>query len=199
MAADILERLHAEHQNFARFLYCFRHQISGFGNPDEETNISLILDMLDYINAYPERWHHPVEDIIFARLLTKEFDQKAVVESVMEDHQKLETLTDKLRADFGSVVMDVAIHVEELKAEAQDYLDAQFAHLDIEEGEIYPLVEEHFDDSDWAELEEQLRGEEDPLFDQTRNQYDHLLSAITSFETGLDRKYTRITVDEDLD
>ncbi|WP_428242580.1 hemerythrin domain-containing protein [Gynuella sp.] len=190
MAAKLLEHLHNEHKNLSRFLYCFRYQLQGFGDPDQDANINLIMDMLDYINTFPERYHHPVEDVIFKKLLSKSIPDPDIITGVLAQHAKLEEITQKLKNDFNAVAMDIAMPMDQLKIDAHLYLDMQLEHLDVEESDIFPLADEYLEEDDWTELENMVETiSEDPLFDNTRKEYDSLLSEITNFEAqGLDEE-----------
>ncbi len=179
----LLERLNDEHRNLARFLYCFKYQLRGFEDPNQETNINLILDMLDYINTIPERYHHPAEDVMFKRMLTKDFDKKDLVQSIIDDHANLESITVNLKNDFNAIAMDIAVPMDRLKQKVEEYLDAQLEHLDIEESEIYPLAEELLDETDWQELDTQIEQiGEDPLFDQTKAEYEQMYREVVNFD-----------------
>ena len=68
----IFLQLETDHQRMQRMLYDLNHQIeSYFGLHDAPADVDAMMRCLDYIQIYPEVWHHPVEDIIFRQLLTK--------------------------------------------------------------------------------------------------------------------------------
>ena len=53
---------------------------------------------------------------------------------------------------------------EELDRRGRDYLNAMNSHMDVEEGEVFPLAEKLLDDRDWSAVEDAMGRREDPLF-----------------------------------
>ena len=96
----ILQKLNTDHKNIAKVMYCLRAQIKGYDDPEMEPSISQIMDILDYISTVPERWHHPVEDIVFRRLLDKKPPHPEQIRAVLREHEDLERLTMELKNAF---------------------------------------------------------------------------------------------------
>lgn len=180
----ILQKLNADHKNIAKVMYCLRAQIKGYDDPDVEPSISQIMDILDYITTVPERWHHPIEDIVFNRLLEKDPPHPEQIRAVLREHEDLERLTLELKTAFERVAMDIAVPVAHLYRTTTIYLSRQMLHLDAEESVLFPMSEEYLEESDWADIEEAAQGIIDAMDDTSRIEYDHLLVSITSFEAG---------------
>ena len=63
----IIERLSREHRNIERLLAILEREIEMFdrgGRPDWE----IIRAIISYFELYPEVYHHPQEDLVFAKL-----------------------------------------------------------------------------------------------------------------------------------
>ena len=63
----IIERLSREHRNIEKLLAVLERELEVFdlgGRPDYE----VIRAVISYFEAYPEEYHHPQEDLVFARL-----------------------------------------------------------------------------------------------------------------------------------
>ena len=180
----ILQKLNADHKNIAKVLYCLRSQIKGFEDPDMEPTISQIMDILDYISTVPERWHHPVEDVVFRRLLEKDPPHPEQINAVLREHEDLERLTQELKTAFERVAMDIAVPVAHLYRTATIYLSRQMLHLDAEESVLFPMAEEYLEDEDWNVIEEETQsiiGEDD---ESSRLEYEHLMSSILNFDSN---------------
>jgi hemerythrin-like domain-containing protein len=180
----ILQKLNADHKNIAKVLYCLRSQIKGFEDPDMEPTISQIMDILDYISTVPERWHHPVEDVVFRRLLEKDPPHPEQINAVLREHEDLERLTQELKTAFERVAMDIAVPVAHLYRTATIYLSRQMLHLDAEESVLFPMAEEYLEDEDWNFIEEETQsiiGEDD---ESSRLEYEHLMSSILNFDSN---------------
>ncbi len=174
----ILQKLNTDHKNIAKVMYCLRAQIKGYDDPEMEPSISQIMDILDYISTVPERWHHPVEDIVFRRLLDKKPPHPEQIRAVLREHEDLERLTMELKNAFERVAMDIAVPVVHLYRTATIYLSRQMLHLDAEESVLFPMAEEYLEDNDWTEIEEATNGIIGSMDETSRLEYDHLLDSI---------------------
>ena len=186
--SPLLQKLHEEHKDMARLLFALRSQIDSYCQ-HQSSNVSLILDALDYVSTYPERWHHPFEDVIFKRLLEYPLSpgERTVVNDTLLDHDRLEVVTAELSQAFRNVSYDIAVPISVLQLKAGEYLELQLRHLDIEELEIYPLAMEYLTEDDWDELEDAAEPIEDPLFgDMVRSNYEHLFLAVINQQDSAD-------------
>jgi hemerythrin-like domain-containing protein len=180
----ILQKLNADHKNIAKVLYCLRSQIKGFEDPDMEPTISQIMDILDYISTVPERWHHPVEDVVFRRLLEKDPPHPEQINAVLREHEDLERLTQELKTAFERVAMDIAVPVAHLYRTATIYLSRQMLHLDAEESVLFPMAEEYLEDEDWNFIEEETQSIIGADDESSRLEYEHLMSSILNFDSN---------------
>jgi hemerythrin-like domain-containing protein len=180
----ILQKLNADHKNIAKVLYCLRSQIKGYEDPDMEPTISQIMDILDYISTVPERWHHPVEDVVFRRLLEKKPPHPEQINAVLREHEDLERLTQELKTAFERVAMDIAVPVAHLYRTATIYLSRQMLHLDAEESVLFPMAEEYLEDDDWSYIEEETQNIIGSHDESSRIEYDHLMDSILNFDSN---------------
>jgi hemerythrin-like domain-containing protein len=182
MGTALLQRLNNDHKNIARILFCFRAQIRGYEDPESSPNNAQISNILDYITYVPERWHHPIEDLIFTRLLARSPPHPEHIKAVLREHEDLERLTEELKAAFEQVAMDITVPVAHLYRTAALYLSRQLLHLDAEETVLFPMAEELLTEEDWSELDE-LAEEALASFDEsTKIEYDKLRDTILNFD-----------------
>ena len=153
MSHPILDRLQSDHQELSRFLYSFRLYEQRLMDSSSKSDIALILNMLDFINIYPENFHHPIEDVMFAHLLQKPDIDTHDVLLIMKQHQQLETQTHNFREDFQTLSNSSRGSLDRFFVEVMDYIDDQNAHLFLEETSVFPLIEEVFNDDDWQTVE----------------------------------------------
>src|ERR1700675_2075136 len=86
-AAMIIERLSQEHRNIEKLLAILERELEGFdrgGRPDYE----VIRAVISYFEVYPEVYHHPQEDLVFAKLRTLDPAAAAKVGDLAREHQK---------------------------------------------------------------------------------------------------------------
>ena len=72
----------AEHTGFAHLLDLLEKKLVAF-HTGERPDYDLMLDILQYLGHFPDRYHHPREDIAFDCLVKREPGMLALVE-----HQK---------------------------------------------------------------------------------------------------------------
>jgi hemerythrin-like domain-containing protein len=182
MNNPILQMLNSDHKNIAKVMYCLRSQLKGYDDPEMEPNISQIMNILDFISTVPERWHHPVEDVVFNRLLEKTPPHPEQIRAVIREHEDLERLTQELKSAFQQVATDIAVPVAHLYRTATIYLSRQMLHLDAEETVLFPMAEEYLEEDDWAEIEEQVEPIRGSYAEGGATEYDRLLRDILNFE-----------------
>jgi|GEM_PF-866668 hemerythrin-like domain-containing protein len=153
MSHPILDRLQSDHQELSRFLYSFRLYMQQLIDPSSSSDIALILNMLDFINVYPENFHHPVEDVIFAHLMTKSNIDLTDVTFIMNQHQQLEAETREIREDFQTLSFSSRGSLDRFFDDVMVYIDEQNAHLFLEESSVFPLIEDVFSEDDWLTVE----------------------------------------------
>jgi hemerythrin-like domain-containing protein len=83
----IIELLSQEHRNIERLLAVLERELEIFdrgGRPDYE----VIRAVISYFEVYPEVYHHPQEDLIFAKLNIRDPAAAAKVGDLAREHQK---------------------------------------------------------------------------------------------------------------
>lgn len=164
----IQSQLYADHFNFLRLLAFLEGEIACYeADNGGHARLPIVLDILDYIQAYPERWHHPMEDAAFELLLVKQVPKSEQIWSLKSEHKKLESLTDRAVELFSSVANDVVVPVEELLSATREFIHRQQEHINKENLLVYPLLSEFLTDDDWEMLELKVQGKIDPLFATT--------------------------------
>ena len=90
----ILEQLEQDHRRMLRMMYLLSKDIHRLTGLDRGTaNMDRILEILDYIQVYPEIWHHPTEDVLFKQLLSKKHVNVEAIHLLLNDHPRLEALS----------------------------------------------------------------------------------------------------------
>ncbi len=183
----ILERLRDDHRQLVRMLYHLDKAIKGLaGLSQSRAGLDKILDMLDYIQMYPEIWHHPVEDLICEHLLQKPIPDPEVLASCIEEHGILELRTENLHCYLDQLAAgDEAVRPRLLKA-GSDYVRRQLMHMEHEQNTLFPLMEAYLDAGDWEQIRDRiqtrLRPEQEPRLQHYRQVYQAIAdtSAVTA-------------------
>jgi len=169
--------LRQDHANFMRLLHCVQCEIDALdqGVEGHTFNVSLILDVLDYIHTYPQQWHHPLEDALVAKLRAKGVEQAREVQWLMDEHQMLEHQTKVALKVYQHIASDSVVPRERVIEETRGFVHGQLAHIHRENARLYPLLMRHLTDQDWDDVAEALPKREDGLFGSLeRAQYQNL-------------------------
>src|SRR5471032_1226282 len=81
--SDSIALWHAEHKHFARLLDLLEQQVVAF-HADDGPNYELMLDVVSYLRYFPDRYHHPREDVAFARLVKRDPAMKPLIEKTLQ-------------------------------------------------------------------------------------------------------------------
>ena len=175
--SNILQTLHQDHANQIQLLGFIEAEIGKFDHPVDGTNFELLALALEYCIDFPGHYHHPKEDLIYRKLVSRDPDFADRVEDLIEDHETLASLT-------RSVSAAVAAAISGGKTEGLRETGEQFArhyryHIGVEETEIFPHARHALTEEDWREIENAYRDETDPLFgEHTRQAYIALQQCI---------------------
>lgn len=162
---NVYERLLEDHQRIAKVLNFLRHQLALYNDPDREPSLNVVMEALDYIDAYPDVVHHPLEEIAFDAMEQRGIGDVGAIERLREQHKVLAEKTASLRDLFESILQDHPVPIEKVAEELTDYVNLQFDHMNTEESEILPRMQAEFSESDWAEIARQVEQRPDPLFE----------------------------------
>jgi len=160
----LIKTLRAEHRHIASVMQLFREQLDAI-DAAQVVDTHVVYEIMDYMVTWPDRFHHPREDLIYGRVA--ELDPSAAdnVDSLQRDHDAMaksgrEVLRHIQLWREGEV--SGAVPVKSGRA----YVDHLYQHMNSEESLVFPQIQRILDAGDWAELEQddQLIPIPDPVF-----------------------------------
>jgi hemerythrin-like domain-containing protein len=154
-----------EHRSLAAvlhgMLYLTRAIRDGRATPD----FKLFGAMVYYIDAFPERLHHPKEDRYLFRLLRLRHPASAaLIDRLHAEHVAGETKIRDVEAALRRYEHGGAHHFRQFSDAIEAYATFHWAHMRAEEEEVLPLAREHLTQADWSEVDEAFAGNSDPMF-----------------------------------
>ena len=161
--SDSIAMWHAEHRHFSRLLDMLEKQVAAF-HSDDRPNFELMLDLVSYLRYFPDRYHHPREDIGFARLAQRDPTLKPVVDQLLQEHRVIAAAGSDLLNYLQQVVDDVVVERARVEAAAATYLVYYRRHLAIEDRDIMPRAEQLLQKEDWEAVFAAVPRGPDPLF-----------------------------------
>lgn len=160
----MMKTLRAEHRHMANVLALLEQQLEALEAGDV-VDSHVLYETMDYITAWPDRFHHPREDIIYSRVAEVDSEAADEVDTLQRDHdttarQGRELLADIARWQAGEV------GDKHLLKQARAYIAHVFEHMNVEEQVVFPHIESVLSVQDWRDLsaEDSLLAVNQPLF-----------------------------------
>ena len=153
-----------EHRAIAAILHGMLFLVRKIRDRGATPDFNLFGAMIYYIDAFPERFHHPKEDrYLFHVLRIRHPDSVSLLDRLEDEHRtgayKIRALEQALaRYQHGGVseFPDFAKAVE-------DYAAFHWNHMRAEEDEVLPLAEKHLSAADWEGVDTAFLGHVDPM------------------------------------
>lgn len=160
----IMASLRAEHKQISSVMGVFGQQLDAVA-AGELVDTHILYETMDYMVSWPDRFHHPREDLVYGRVA--EIDSSAAdnVDSLQREHDVQGVKGRKLLADIdrwreGEITGDSVVK------DGRDYIEKMHTHMNTEEEIVFPQIESVLSLADWRELaaDDQLKPAADPVF-----------------------------------
>ena len=178
----IIERLSREHRNIEMLLAVLERELEIFdhgGRPDYE----VIRAIISYFELYPEVYHHPQEDLVFAKLRIRDPAAAAKVGDLALEHQKGAERLHRVAQAVDSVLADREIPRQNVDHIVRDFIEHQRYHIMMEDRDFFPAALKALQPQDWTEITSALTNHEDPLFSEAAEEtFDALRARILQLE-----------------
>jgi len=131
--------------------------------------IDLMESIVEYLDAFPNRIHHPKEEYqIFLRMRLRAAEKCTVLLGrLLADHQKetenVAALAAALR-DYRAGAAPAAARLADIAGNYAKFLDR---HIDLEDDEAFPLAEQVLTEEDWRAVDAAFAANDDPLAGDT--------------------------------
>lgn len=177
-----LNELQLDHANFMKLLAVLEQELSVFERGDHP-DYEIILKIADYFADYSERFHHPLENAIFARL--KERDRKAAerVGDLEREHEAATEVVSAFKEVAEAVLREAELPREKFGQRVRRFIDKERAHIAMEEQVFFPQARAVLREEDWDSITSGFGMGKDPLFSSERKaEYRDLADLIQRWE-----------------
>src|SRR5215831_14397566 len=82
----IIELLSKEHRNIERLLAVLEHELDVF-DQGKRPDYEVIRSIISYFEVYPEQYHHPQENLVFAKLKMRDPVMAAKIGNLDREHK----------------------------------------------------------------------------------------------------------------
>ncbi|MFT4613445.1 MAG: hemerythrin-like domain-containing protein [Bacteroidia bacterium] len=171
----LMAALKAEHRHMASVMQLFAEHLNTI-EKGELVDTHVVYEAMDYMVTWPDRFHHPREDLIYARVAELDGNIGDEVDTLQRDHDKT--------AQQGSALLESIqrwrngeLPGEELVQIGRDYIAHIHEHMNLEEKVVFPHIESVLSNQDWRELAEddQLQAVTKSVFGpQVQREYRNL-------------------------
>ena len=142
-----------EHRSLAAVLHGMLYLVREIRDRGKKPDFNVLGAMVYYIDAVPERFHHPKEDKYLFKLL-------------------------RIRCSAAGPLLHLLEEEHRVGAEKIRTLE-HWDHMRREEKEVLPLAEQHLTPGDWETIDAAFAGHTDPLFGaEAGEEYDNLFRRI---------------------
>lgn len=150
MRTTTLDRLRQDHRNLERLLTLLEqwlHALERGETPDFPRTESIVGCLTDD----PDRYHHPLEDLLLARLAHRHPPSAEAIGHRRYQQQRLATRGRALLDRLRDVSAGQLVSRTQLLEPGAAYCRAYRTHLRFEEAAIFPLLHVHLTPGDWLE------------------------------------------------
>lgn len=169
-----------DHRALAAVLHGMRYLVREIRERGAAPRFDVLGAMIYYIDAFPERVHHPREsEYLFRFLRVRCSDARPILDLLEDEHRaggrhirNLEQALARYQAGGASEFAAFAAAVESFSA-------FEMEHMRREERDILPLAKAHLLPDDWEAIDAAFTGGAVPLFNpQTTEEYGKLFDRI---------------------
>jgi hemerythrin-like domain-containing protein len=164
VAQPLMDALRAEHRHMATVMQLLADQLKAI-EAGELVDTHVVYEIMHYMVTWPDRFHHPREDLIYARVAEITPSMADDVDTLQRDHDNTAKsgrglLRDIERWRIGEITGLVVVN------NGRAYIDHIHEHMNVEEKLVFPRIEQMLTLQDWRELAEddQLQAVSRPVF-----------------------------------
>ena len=156
--------LKAEHRHMANVMKLYEEQLGAIER-GELVDPHVVYEIMEYMVTWPDRYHHPREDIIYSRVAELDGQAADEVDTLQRDHDRTaengkEMLHSIERWRAGAVSGELIVD------KGRAYIAHIHEHMNLEEQLVFPHIERVLSVQDWRELAEDdsLQAVAAPIF-----------------------------------
>ena len=159
----IIERLSQEHRNIGKLLAILERELEIF-DVGESPDYEVIRAIISYFEIYTEIYHHPQEDLVFAKLKIRDPATARRIGDLAGEHRKGTDRLRKVAHAIDLVLSDEEILREKVDAIVREFIMHERRHMTMEDQEFFPAALNALKPQDWDDIAAAVDRHRDPLF-----------------------------------
>lgn len=172
----IIERLSREHRNIEKLLAVIEREFEIFDRGDRP-DYEVIHAAVCYFKFYPGVYHHPQEDVIFAKLRIRDPAAAAKIGDLAREHQEGAERLRRVAQAVDSALADRAILRQSVDAIVRDFIEHERHHIMMEDRDFFPAALKALEPQDWTEIASAFTSHRHPLFSDVAEEGFEMLRA----------------------
>lgn len=182
MLNSALAIIHDEHRSLSAVVHGLRYVVRGIREKTTVPDFKLIWAMIYYIDAFPEKLHHPKENVyLFARLRQRTREADGVLDELERQHTEGGRHVRELETALGYYEAGKPDGFEVFAAAVEKFAELTWQHMNLEEKVVIPLAKKHLTPEDWVEIAEAFGENGDPRFGaEPDHEFRNLFSRIVN-------------------
>jgi hemerythrin-like domain-containing protein len=174
--------IHDEHRSMMAVIHGLQFLAREIRDKGAVPDFRLFWAMIYYMDAFPERLHHPKENIyLFARLRQRTGEADEVIAELERQHQEGGQQVRALEQALGYYEAGKPDGFQVFAAAADKFSEVVRNHIELEERVLLPLAKKHLTAEDWVVIAESFGENGDPRFGaDPDNEFRHLFSKIVN-------------------
>jgi hemerythrin-like domain-containing protein len=171
-----------EHRSIAAVLHGLLYLVAEIKADRMLPDFTLLGAMLHYIEAFPEKLHHPKEDdYLYRALRERDADAATILDELEAEHVAGRQLIIDLKAALADYEQNGEAEFETFARAVEQFADFHWAHMRKEEDIILPRAEWALTEEDWQTINTAFQSNQDPICGiDTRREFRKLFSRIAS-------------------
>ena len=194
---EAIRILRNEHRSISSVLHGLQELARTAQSPLVRPDFSVLRAMIYYIDAFPERLHHPKEnDALFPRILLRSPAAAALVQELRDEHDKGAKRIRDLERALTTFEIAWPFGADRFEEVVRAYSNFHWDHMRKEERVLLPLAEAALTEKDWKIVADEFALNEDPISDLREKDFADLFSRIVSIApapVGLGKPWKRVT------
>lgn len=176
MNPSSIRKIQAEHRSLAAVLDALSFLVNEAADKGVPPRVGLLRLILDYIEGFPDRYHHPKEDhLLFPLVRRRSPEAAALIDELEAQHARGAELLRGLRWELTCHEQGAHPTILPFAVLAREYVQFYWTHMRLEEDELLPLARRVLMADEWAEIDSAFAAHEDPLGGDTHADDPHRL------------------------
>jgi hemerythrin-like domain-containing protein len=171
-----------EHRSLAAVLHGMLYIVHDIRDSRSKPNFEVLGAMIYYIDAFPERYHHPKEDkYLFSALRRRHPEAASLLDGLERGHRAGAEKIRVLEQALARYQQGGPAEFSNFLAAVESYADFHWDHMRVEEKQVLPLAQQHLTEADWKIIDDAFAGHSDPMLgSESGRKFDALFTRIVN-------------------